>query len=74
MIHKTFAHHIVSPASQIKLKKLREAYSWLQEQLATLIPPGRELSLAKTELEASAMWATKALIAGDPESVVDPNG
>lgn len=44
-----------------KIEAVREAYKVLHAHLLTLAP-SREISLAITNLEQSAMWATKSLV------------
>lgn len=44
-----------------KIEALREAYKVLHRHLLSL-KSSRELSLAITKLEESAMWATKSLV------------
>jgi hypothetical protein len=68
---KTFAYHKPSAEGVDKIAALREAYTRLYESLDANGIASRELSVAKTELEASAMWAVKSVVHNDPESVVD---
>jgi len=75
MIDKTFAYHEPSPAGLDKITELREAFTVLQHLIERLAPSSRQRALALTELEAAAMWAVKAVVHNDPESVVfvDPD-
>ena len=67
---KTFAYHKPSPDSLEKIDRLRELYSELTTALKETAPASRELSVALTELETSAMWAIKAVVYNDPTSTV----
>lgn len=48
-----------------KLQETRNAFKALHEHLLTL-PQSRELSVALTNLETTAMWAIKAQVHNDP--------
>jgi hypothetical protein len=50
-----------SEEQQQTMSDVRAIYAHALEQLEAKIPNGRYLSLAVTELEASAMWANKAI-------------
>jgi hypothetical protein len=69
-IDKAFAYHAPSASGIMRIQAIREAYSALKTTIEQLIPEGRPRSMALTELEASAMWATKGIVFGDPESKV----
>lgn len=73
MIDKPYAYHKPSPDGFEKINKIREAYSNLQRVIDTECPPSRHKSVAITELETSAMWAIKAVVFNDPQSVADTN-
>lgn len=66
---KTFAHHAPHPEALEKVRRLRAAFAKLSEELGAVCPPSRELSVAKTHLETTAMWAIKALVVNDSRSV-----
>ena len=68
---KTFAYHKPGAAGLEKIAKLREAYSTLHELVTELAPGTRERAIALTNLEESGMWAIKAVVCNDPESVVE---
>ena len=68
MVLKKYAYHKPSDEGVNKIKTIREAYSNLEAQLSTLCPQSRELSVAITNLETSAMWAVKAAVINDPNS------
>lgn len=69
---KTFAYHKPSAAGVEKIAALREAFSRLHDEIEQLAPNSREKSVALTNLETTAMWAIKAVVCNDPESVVIP--
>lgn len=71
MISATFAYHKPSASGLEKINKLRESYTELSSILNIIAPPSRELSVALTNLEQSAMWAIKAVVHNDPASEVD---
>jgi hypothetical protein len=54
-----------------KIQETRDAYTQVHKFLLTL-PKSRQLSIAITELETSAMWAIKGLVFNDPGST-QPN-
>lgn len=70
-IKKTFAYHKPSEDGLRRIKDLRESFSELYDEVESLAPASRERSLAITALEEAAMWAIKAVVVHDPESVVD---
>lgn len=69
-IDKPFAYHKPSDSGMEKITTIRGAYSSLKRTLESNCPPSRHLSVALTELETSAMWAIKAVVFNDPDSVV----
>ena len=70
MIEKTFAYHKPSPGGLEVITKLRVAYSDLKARIEQVAPHSRERAVALTELETSAMWAIKSVVANDPASEV----
>lgn len=70
-IQKQFAYHKPSPDGLEKIAELRKAFSELDQIVRTVCPASRELSVALTELEASAMWAVKSVVYNDPKSLPD---
>lgn len=68
---KTYLYHQPSEESKEKIRKLREAFSNLDDLIKELTPGSREQSCAITNLEQSAMWAIKAVVVNDPESKVE---
>jgi hypothetical protein len=71
MIDKPFAYHKPSPDALVKINNIREAYSFVKKQIEQNCPPSRHLSVAITELETSAMWAIKAIVFNDPNSIIE---
>ncbi len=69
-MRKTYAYHKPSAASVDKIAKLRAAYSALEDLIDEVCPQSRERSIACTDLQTSAMWAIKAVVCNDPESVI----
>lgn len=68
---KTYAYHKPSSTSIEKIALLRKAFSDLHETCTANAPQSRELSVALTNLEQAAMWAIKAVVCNDPESVME---
>ena len=68
---KTYAYHKPSAAGIGKIAKLRQAFSDVHDQIEELAPHSREKAVALTKLETTAMWAIKAVVCNDPESVVE---
>ena len=68
---KTYAYHKPSAVGVEKIQKVRQAFSDFHEVLEELCPKSRELSVALTHLETTAMWVTKSLVVNDAESVVE---
>ena len=60
-IESRFSSHTVAPHIQEQIKEIRWRYIELSTLLDTVLPWSREASIALTELEASSMWAIKAL-------------
>lgn len=71
MIDKPFAYHRPSADGMQRINDVRQAYSDLKAVLEAACPPSRQLSVALTELETSAMWAIKAVVFNDPASTVE---
>lgn len=69
-MNKTFAYHKPSDSGLEKITKIRNAFSDLQDLIESLCPASREKAVALTNLETTAMWAIKAVVSNDPESVV----
>ena len=71
MIDKPFAYHKPSSEGLERITRLREEYSAVQRTIETTCPASRQRSVALTELEAAAMWAIKAVVFNDPQSVTE---
>lgn len=69
-IKKTYAYHKPSQEGLNKIAELRKAFSTLHDLIVATAPTSRELSVALTNLETTAMWAIKAVVCNDPESEV----
>ena len=70
-IDKPFAYHKPSAIGLQKITEIRKGYSEIKRLLENNCPPSRQLSVALTELETSAMWAIKAVVFNDPKSEVE---
>lgn len=66
---KTFKHHVPGDTAKGMMADIRNLFTSI-EGVLNQIPPSREKSLAMTNLEQAAMWANKAVVKADPESVV----
>ena len=71
MIDKPFAYHKPSADGLHKITSLRVTFSNAKKMIEILCPPSRERSVAITELETAAMWAIKAVVFNDEDSVVE---
>lgn len=69
MIDKKFAFHEPSEGGKEKIKQIRQAFTNIDSLVKELCPQSRELSIALTEIETAAMWATKAVVINDPASI-----
>lgn len=65
---KTFAYHKPSEQGLEKISQLREAFSSLHTVMSKVCPESRELSVALTNLETTAMWAVKSIVYNDSAS------
>lgn len=73
MIDKPYAYHKPSPKAQKAITELREMFSTVEETLKRVCPQSRQLSMAITKNEEAAMWAIKAVVFNDPDSVAETN-
>lgn len=71
MVKKAYAYHKPSEDGVSKIKTLREAFSSLHNLIKEIAPESREKSVAFTQLETTAMWAIKAVVCNDPQSVME---
>lgn len=70
-MNKTYLYHKPSVEGLAKISELRQAFSNLHDIIERSAPDSREKSVAFTQLEQSAMWAIKAVVCNDPESVIE---
>ena len=70
-IDKPYAYHKPSPDGLAKITRLREAFSFVEREIAACCPPSRQTSIAVTQNEQTAMWAIKAVVFNDPASIVE---
>lgn len=71
LIDKPYAYHKPTVDGLSKINALREAFSAVDKAIQEHCPNSRQKSVAITELETSAMWAIKAVVFNDPDSVVE---
>jgi len=71
MIDKPYAYHKPSPDGLTKINRLRELFSIIEEEMRKICPESRQLSIAITNNEQTAMWAIKAVVFNDPQSEVE---
>lgn len=71
-IDKPYAYHKPSPEGLDKINRLREHFSEGDRLMKEICPQSRQLSVAITNNEQTAMWAIKAVVFNDPNSEVDP--
>ena len=71
MIDKPFAYHKPSDDGLKRITRLREAFSEISLIIEEVAPNSRQKAVAITHLETAAMWATKAVVFNDADSVVD---
>jgi hypothetical protein len=71
MIDKPYAYHQPSPDGLAKITKLRAHFSEGERLIREVCPTSRQQSVALTNNEQTAMWAIKAVVFNDPDSVVD---
>lgn len=70
-IDKPYAYHRPSNDGMDRINQLREAFSNLERLIQSVCPDSRHKSVAITQLETTAMWAIKAVVFNDPESVAE---
>jgi hypothetical protein len=70
-IDKPYAYHKPSDKGFERITKLREAFSNMQKLIDEVCPDSRHKSVAITNLETTAMWAIKAVVFNDKDSVVE---
>jgi len=72
-IDKSYAYHKPSTDGLDKINRLRAHFSEGERLMKEVCPPSRHLSIAITQNEQTAMWAIKAVVFNDPDSVIDPS-
>ncbi len=70
-IDKPYAYHRPSAEGLRRITELRELFSLVEQKIRELSPPSRQQSVALTNNEQTAMWAIKAVVFNDTESVVE---
>ena len=70
-IDKPYAYHRPSADGLARITELRELFSLVDRKIHELCPAGRQQSIALTNNEQTAMWAIKAVVFHDPDSVVE---
>ena len=68
---KTYQYHKPGDDGVKRIQELRANFSMLHDLIERNSPASREQSVALTQLETAAMWAIKAVVVNDPESVVE---
>ena len=68
-IDKPYAYHSPSPNAKNAIYRLREHFSEGERLMKEVCPQSRQLSVAITNNEQTAMWAIKAVVFNDPDSV-----
>jgi hypothetical protein len=71
MIDKPYAYHAPSPEGLEKINKLRAHFSEGERLMKEICPESRQLSVAITNNEQTAMWAIKSVVFNDPKSKVE---
>jgi len=69
-IDKPYAYHKPSVSGLLKINKLREHFAEGDRLMREICPDSRQLSIAITNNEQTAMWAIKAVVFNDPESEI----
>lgn len=70
-IDKPYAYHKPSADGLAKITRLREHFSETERLIRELCPASRHQSVALTQNETTAMWAIKAVVFNDADSVVE---
>ena len=70
-IDKPYAYHKPSVDGLTKITKLRQAFSNMAELIQEVCPDSRHKAVTITNLETTAMWAIKAVVFNDKDSVVE---
>lgn len=70
-IDKPYAYHRPSAEGLNKINRLREHFSEGERLIKEICGNSRQASVAITNNEQTAMWAIKAVVFNDPDSVVE---
>jgi hypothetical protein len=70
-IDKPYAYHQPSADGLAKIRKLRAHFSEGERLIKAICPASRQQAIALTNNEQTAMWAIKAVVFNDPDSIVD---
>jgi hypothetical protein len=70
-IDKPYAYHKPSTDGMSRINRLREAFSFVEREIQECCKDSRQKSIAITNNEQTAMWAIKAVVFNDPESVAE---
>jgi hypothetical protein len=70
-IDKPYAYHKPSARGMEAITRLRELFSQVEYTMKEVCPSSRQLSIAVTKNEETAMWAIKAVVFNDPDSEVE---
>lgn len=71
LIDKPYAYHKPSEDGLAKITRLRQAFSNMAELIQEVCPDSRHKAVTITNLETTAMWAIKAVVFNDKDSVVE---
>lgn len=64
VIHRRFTHHLTSADQHDRMDVIRGRSSVLASEILSLVPPGREQSLALSFLEQVMFWANAGIARG----------
>lgn len=70
-IDRPYAYHQPSDDGLARITRLREHFSEGERLMREVCPESRQRAVAITNNEQTAMWAIKAVVFNDPESIVD---
>lgn len=71
MSRNNHLNHKPDAAGIEKIETLRKSIIDLEILMDEIVPPSRELSLAKTKLEEARMWAVKGVVMPYPVDEID---
>ena len=64
-VENSFTYHAPKDSQPVRYVDLRDTAKELAKKILTMVPPGREQSLAITKLEECIMWANKGIACGE---------